>query len=41
MGMGEKRKILHLCNYIWETGGPSSVILNHAKFQINACFNGR
>jgi glycosyltransferase involved in cell wall biosynthesis len=32
--MKKKLKILHFCNYTWETGGPPSVILNHAKFQM-------
>jgi glycosyltransferase involved in cell wall biosynthesis len=37
--MGNKRKILNLCNYTWETGGPSSVILNHARFQLKQNFD--
>lgn len=27
------KRILHLCNYTWETGGPPSVIYGHAKVQ--------
>lgn len=27
------KRILHLCNYTWETGGPPSVIYSHAKIQ--------
>jgi glycosyltransferase involved in cell wall biosynthesis len=36
--MKNKIKILHLCNYTWETGGPPSVILNHAKLQLKQNF---
>jgi glycosyltransferase involved in cell wall biosynthesis len=28
------KRILQLCNYTWETGGPPSVIYSHAKVQI-------
>ena len=31
--MDKQKTILHLCSYTWEVGGPSSVILNQAKFQ--------
>lgn len=27
------KRILHLCNYTWETGGPPNVIYSHAKVQ--------
>jgi glycosyltransferase involved in cell wall biosynthesis len=27
------KRILHLCNYTWETGGPPSVIYSHSKIQ--------
>ncbi len=27
------KRILHLCNYTWETGGPPNVIYSHAKIQ--------
>lgn len=37
--MGKKLKILNLCNYTWETGGPSSVIFNHARFQLKQNFD--
>ncbi|MFM6948516.1 MAG: glycosyltransferase [Aquirufa sp.] len=36
--MSTKRKILNICNYTWETGGPSSVILNHSKIQLKNDF---
>lgn len=36
--MIQKLKILNLCNYTWETGGPSSVILNHSKIQLENDF---
>lgn len=28
------KRILHLCNYTWETGGPPSVIFSHSKVQL-------
>jgi len=28
-------KLLHICSYSWETGGPSSFIYNHSKFQVS------
>jgi glycosyltransferase involved in cell wall biosynthesis len=28
------KRILHLCNYTWESGGPPSVIFSHSKVQL-------
>lgn len=32
--MKEKPRLLHICSYSWETGGPASFIYNHSQFQI-------
>jgi len=31
-------KLLHICSYSWETGGPVSFIYNHAQFQKSKGF---
>ena len=33
--MSTHKSLLHFCSYSWETGGPSSFILNHSKFQFS------
>ncbi len=30
----KSKRLLHICSYSWETGGPASFIFNHAKFQV-------
>ena len=32
--MQKQGKLLHICSYSWETGGPASFIFNHADYQI-------